>query len=218
MNDIHQETPKNDRGRPSRDSATPLTGTSLLILSLGSLLAYLLITLLILHFLHEAPLASLFDHGFNIKVQGLAGAVCGLAAALLIGLVMFRTPVSVVLRDYMIVDAVADMRFSGFDRVQVSLFAGIGEELLFRGALQPLLGIWVTSVLFVGLHGYFKFASVKHLAFGGMMFALSVGLGSLYEWAGLAAAMAAHAVYDFVMLQIGHAYGFGTRRISDGPR
>ena len=29
----------------------------------------------------------------------------------------------------------------------------MGEELLFRGALQPLLGFWITAALFGLLHG-----------------------------------------------------------------
>ena len=34
----------------------------------------------------------------------------------------------------------------------VSLGAGIGEETLFRGAMQPRLGIWLTSLVFAVSH------------------------------------------------------------------
>ncbi len=36
--------------------------------------------------------------------------------------------------------------------VLVSVFSGVGEEAFFRGALQPVLGIVVTSILFGALH------------------------------------------------------------------
>ncbi|MBK7566807.1 MAG: CPBP family intramembrane metalloprotease [Bacteroidetes bacterium] len=31
----------------------------------------------------------------------------------------------------------------------LSFCAGVGEELLFRGAIQPWLGIWLTALLFI---------------------------------------------------------------------
>jgi membrane protease YdiL (CAAX protease family) len=40
------------------------------------------------------------------------------------------------------------------DMVFLSLCAGIGEEWFFRGAIQPWLGIWITAIAFVALHGY----------------------------------------------------------------
>ena len=36
----------------------------------------------------------------------------------------------------------------------ISVCAGVGEELFFRGAIQPMLGVWMTAILFVLLHGY----------------------------------------------------------------
>ncbi len=180
--------------------------SGLLFLSLASAVIYLSLTLLILRFFHDAPLASLFEHGFGIPLQLFAGAVFGILAAAGISFVIWRTPISEILKDYAIVDMVMQMRFTRFDRIQISLFAGVGEELLFRGAMQTVLGIWLTSLIFVGIHGYFKFHSPRHILFGLMMFALSVGLGLLYEWAGLIAAMTAHAVYDFIMLEVSHRF------------
>lgn len=45
--------------------------------------------------------------------------------------------------------------FSGvnwFGAAWLALLSSIGEELLFRGALQPFLGVWFTSILFGLLH------------------------------------------------------------------
>ncbi len=186
------------------------SGSGLFLLSLVSMGIYTALTLIILHLFHEASITSLFRHGLGVPLQLLTGTLFGLMAAISVSWMMFRTVIAGILKDYTIVRLLSDIHLSRFDRIQISLFAGVGEELLFRGALQPLIGIWLTSLLFVGLHGYFKFKSLKHIAFGLSMFALSVGLGLLYEWAGLLAAITAHAVYDLVMLQIGQRFGFGT--------
>jgi uncharacterized protein len=178
--------------------------SGLLLLSLSSAVIYAALAFAILHFFHDGPISTLFAHGYGTGTQLAAGVLFGVLAAAGVSYVIWRTPISGILKDYAIVEMVMQMRFTRFDRIQISLFAGVGEELLFRGAMQPVLGIWLTSLLFVGMHGYFKFRSPKHVLFGAMMFALSVGLGLLYERAGLIAAMTAHAVYDLVMLELSH--------------
>lgn len=70
------------------------------------------------------------------------------------------------------------------------LLAGIPEEILFRGAIQPLVGIWLAALLFGALHSinaaYFGYATLA-----------GVCLGLLAAWRGdLWAATAAHFVYD----------------------
>ncbi len=45
--------------------------------------------------------------------------------------------------------------FSGlnvFGAIVLALLSSVGEELLFRGAIQPFLGVWITSFLFGLLH------------------------------------------------------------------
>lgn len=93
-------------------------------------------------------------------------------------------------------------RCSAADLALVSLLAGIGEEMLFRGLLQT----WLTTV--AGPHVAILVAAV---AFGlahaisrqYVLFATALGivLGYTYLLTGsLPAAMLAHAVYDFVAL------------------
>ena len=184
------------------DFSQNVSGRNLFFLSLTSTAVYLLLSLIIFYFFRESDIWEAFSHGFSINNQILIGIVSGCCGAAVIGFIINRPPVSDVLNDFYIVEAVSKMKFSNFDRIQLSLFAGTGEELLFRGAIQPLLGIWLTSIIFVGLHGYFKFKSIGHFIFGAMMFGLSMGLGYLFEEAGLIAAMSAHAVYDIIMLKL----------------
>ncbi|RKY22336.1 MAG: CPBP family intramembrane metalloprotease [Planctomycetota bacterium] len=80
------------------------------------------------------------------------------------------------------------------DLLLVSLAAGVGEELLFRGVLQPLWGLWPTALVFGLAH-----------ALTPAYFGLAVGMGLLLGWlsahtGGLFAPMAVHAVYDAVAL------------------
>lgn len=183
------------------------TGRNLLALSAGSALLYVFLAWLLVMLFHETSLPDLLsDHRQNLTRQLAMGTLAGILAAGFIGLACFRTSLVEVLDDYAIIRALSQQRLRRFERLHLSLFAGFGEEILFRMALQPLLGIWVVSLLFVVLHGYVKFRSWRHLLFGGYMFALSAGLGLLFEHVGLVAAMAAHAVYDYLMLAVAERY------------
>jgi len=55
-------------------------------------------------------------------------------------------------------------RFGLIEILLLSAAAGVGEEILFRGTVQPLLGLWVTSAIFGILHAltpaYFVLAAV----------------------------------------------------------
>jgi membrane protease YdiL (CAAX protease family) len=57
-----------------------------------------------------------------------------------------------------------------YEIIYVSLFAGLSEELLFRGLLQPFWGVTITSILFGALHfltlGYFLLATALGFYFG----------------------------------------------------
>lgn len=82
----------------------------------------------------------------------------------------------------------------------VALAAGIGEEVFFRGALDPVAGRWLTGLAFVGLHGALRIRSGSSLLFAAFLYAASVGLSALNAWKGLECAIFAHASYDLVML------------------
>lgn len=188
--------------QPDPAESKQISSRGLLLLSIVSATTYLLFAFLIFRYFHGENLKTTFEHGYPSTIQLLIGIVSGGAAAGIIGLIISRPPVSDVLHDFYIVDMISNLRLTSFDRIQLSAFAGVGEEILFRGAIQPLLGIWITSLIFIGIHGYFKFKSVGHFLFGAMMFGLSMMLGYLFEFPGLIAAMTAHAVYDVIMLQL----------------
>jgi uncharacterized protein len=83
----------------------------------------------------------------------------------------------------------------------ISVCAGVGEELFFRGVVQPLLGIWVTSLLFVLLHGYLNPFNIP-LTFYGIFMVLVIGVMGLFtEHVGILTAIIAHVTIDFILLQ-----------------
>ncbi|HEX2097815.1 MAG TPA: CPBP family intramembrane glutamic endopeptidase [Rubrobacteraceae bacterium] len=84
------------------------------------------------------------------------------------------------------------------DLVLVSVFSGVGEEAFFRGALQPVLGLVLTSLLFGALH---IGPDRRYLIW--TLFSIGAGFlfGFLYEWTGgLLAPMVAHVLHNAATL------------------
>lgn len=92
---------------------------------------------------------------------------------------------------------------SGNNPIWISLSAGIGEELLFRGALQPALGIVASSVIFLIAHlpayQITSFTRTAAMQAAGV-FATSIVLALVCHFVGLVAAMLVHALIDIVAL------------------
>mgnify|MGYP001090944509 CR=1 FL=1 len=97
-----------------------------------------------------------------------------------------------------IVDSITGgFRLTLIDCIIISFIAGVSEELLFRGALQPLAGIWITSAIFVIVHGYFDPRDWKKtLLTGPTTFLMCIVAGYLYLSLGLLYSMLFHFAYD----------------------
>lgn len=85
----------------------------------------------------------------------------------------------------------------------IGLGAGLGEETLFRGAVQPVLGILPTSLLFASMHVQYGPSLLL-----GYIFLLSVGLGLLRRYINTTASFVAHATYNTITILA--AYFFAT--------
>lgn len=94
----------------------------------------------------------------------------------------------------------ADYRVRWWQIWLLSACAGIGEEILFRGALQPLLGLPLTALLFVFLHGYLNPLNRPLFLYGILLCLVSAGFGYLFVAFSLPAAMIAHFWIDVVLL------------------
>ncbi|HEY8741339.1 MAG TPA: CPBP family intramembrane glutamic endopeptidase [Candidatus Dormibacteraeota bacterium] len=84
----------------------------------------------------------------------------------------------------------------------LALAAGIGEEILFRGALMPRLGNVPAALLFAVLHTQYaiSLASLE-------IFILGLALGWLRRRAGTTGAIIAHSGYDLILLMIPFVVG-----------
>lgn len=125
----------------------------------------------------------------------------GLGAGLLIGLLalsLIRRPEMPQL-DERFARRIGERVTRWQDRLFLSVCAGVGEEIFFRGALQHWLGIVPTAVVFVAIHGYLDPRDRRMLAYGLFLTLGMCGLGLLARSMGLFAPMVAHAVIDVVL-------------------
>jgi membrane protease YdiL (CAAX protease family) len=84
----------------------------------------------------------------------------------------------------------------------IGVGAAAGEETLFRGAVQPALGITLTSLLFASIH--FQYGPSIVLIH---IFVLSVGFGLLRKYVNTTAAFLAHAGYNFTLVILSYFLG-----------
>jgi membrane protease YdiL (CAAX protease family) len=97
------------------------------------------------------------------------------------------------------------------DRWVISFCAGVGEELLFRGALQFWLGVPLTAVGFVALHGYLDPRNPRVTVYGTYLVLCMLAYGMVAEHTGLWPAMIAHFLFDVILLQRVHTLGAGLK-------
>jgi hypothetical protein len=163
----------------------------------ATLIGFPLLGALVLFIFGKSLLAIVFSSDTNIILQlglgGFVGTFLGLGAKW----VVTRPMLSDVAIRYSRL-----MQGLGLKTRQVyflSFCAGFGEELLFRGAIQPLLGIWITAVLFVAIHGYLNPMNWRISIYGVYMTLAIAVLGYLTSWLGIFTACAAHMAIDVVL-------------------
>lgn len=147
----------------------------------------------------KKPFASVFYADIN-PILGFA-AGCGIGILVSVPCVLFVYKNKIFADVLEMFDELLDIfGLKMMDFIIVSLLAGICEEILFRATFQPMLGVWLTSFIFILLHGYFNPKNWKIFLFGVIMFAISVLIGFVYKWLGLFAAIGLHSSYDFLVL------------------
>lgn len=91
-----------------------------------------------------------------------------------------------------------DLLLGDFDTVWqwvlLAIASGVGEELLFRGALQPVLGLWFTAILFALLHIQYGFTPITLV-----VFAIGVALGYVRHYHNTTMAIFIHTGYNFIL-------------------
>lgn len=77
----------------------------------------------------------------------------------------------------------------------IAFTAAVGEEIAFRGALQPIFGLTLTSLFFAAIHVQYTLTPAS-----GLILLLAVVLGWLRRRYNTTVAIIAHFLYNFVLL------------------
>ena len=151
-------------------------------------------------------LSERLTQGFSVAAQFLVGVVAGLIIGVAAQWIVNRSFMHEVSVKYN--GLIGELKLGRSEIIFISICAGVGEEILFRGALQPLImqwignhqGIWVTAAVFVAIHGYLNPKDWKISVYGVFMTAAIAGLGYLAEFMGIWTAIVAHTVVDYYLL------------------
>jgi len=189
--------------RNSAVGATPAPPSRITLRNvLISAIAQVIIALVILHFTQPVAIGTLAQ----AAVPSLPSAGIGLAVGLgMAALQVAGMNASQRWRRFL-VQSIGTTPLGATQIVAIGVAVGIAEELLFRAAMQPLLGVTVTSLVFAAVHwnyaavrGLREVLALSVLAFA-LIFVISVVLGHVFAGFGLGAAIVAHASYDIAVL------------------
>lgn len=170
----------------------------MLILGWVTLLGFGFIGLAMVYFFQTVTLKYLLIGHWPVVKQLITGSIVGSVGAFL-ALILINAPFFKQDRQKYH-DLLNSLAWTREGIVFISVCAGVGEELLFRAGIQPLLGLWVTSILFVAIHGYINPLKWRISVYGISMVGFIAALGYLFETAGILSAMTAHAVFDAILL------------------
>lgn len=170
----------------------------ILQLAIFTIVAMPLVAILFDRFTDTVDLASAIMGPWEWYKQIILGIPVGIAAAVGAQFIIERPFMQEVHVKYSSV--LGNFKLNWNEIVLVSLCAGVGEELLFRGAIQPFAGVLITSIAFVAIHGYLNPKDWRMSVYGIYMTAVIVGLGIMAEKCGLLSSIAAHTLIDIYLL------------------
>lgn len=170
---------------------------NILVLGLLTLTLFPLLGFVIHYYSTSTPFLSIFKSHIGVPLELLIGSIVGGLGGLggwwLISS-RFMLPVR---EKYQ--DLIYSMKLNLPTIIIVSFCAGVGEEIFFRGVIQSYLGIWLTSIIFVTIHGYLSPNNWRISVYGSYMVILIALLGYMTQAFGLTSAMTAHTFIDIVL-------------------
>ncbi len=169
-----------------------------LALAAATVIGMPLLAWVIMSFLPDFDYPAYFISEEPILWQIAAGLLYGTIAAFLAqGIISLKFMKKLTFR---YAEMIGSMNLNTNDIIFISFCAGFGEEVLFRGVIQPHLGILASSIIFVALHGYISFVNWRMSVYGAFMTLVIIGIGYLVEWGGLIPAIIAHTIIDVILL------------------
>lgn len=174
------------------------TKSLILLLALFTLVGFPAIGYLIFYFFGDGNLNALLFGEIPIILQVLIGFPIGWVAAILAAKLIQTNFMEPVRRKYG--NMISELNLNIWQIIFISICAGVGEEWLFRAFLQPLWGIWITSLVFVALHGYLNPFDWRMSVYGIYLTLVIIGLGFMFIHWGIWASAVAHTAIDIVLL------------------
>ncbi|MFN3939093.1 MAG: CPBP family intramembrane glutamic endopeptidase [Chitinophagales bacterium] len=156
----------------------------------GMVLIHKYQSLTFLQFIHSGT------HSFPL--QFLLGTVYGIIISGIL-LLLLQRQIMHATKDFFSM-LLRQLNIQNTDILFLSVCAGVGEEILFRGALQYWLGIWLTAFVFIALHGYLNPKNKPLAIYGLLLLIVTAGFGYLYQHSGIWSAAAAHGVIDIALM------------------
>lgn len=175
-----------------------MTKKKLYLLGLLTLIGFPLLSIFIHYFTFSDSFLCLFSSEYSFYIELLIGITTGWGIATIGWRIMCLNFMEKDLNKYLNLFSFKDLSFPVI--LFVSISAGIGEEIFFRGVLQPFLGVVITGVLFVAIHGYINPKNWRISIYGLYMTIGIIVIGVLTEKVGLITAIISHTVIDITLL------------------
>lgn len=143
------------------------------------------------------PLKDFFRPDELLNTWTLIGAEFGIVFGIVM-LIATSTETARVNFNYQI-QLIRSLRLTIWDCLFLSFCAGIGEEFLFRIALQEWVHPIPSAIIFVAIHGYIRPKNWDITKYGLLVLIFILALSYAISVQGLGFCIAAHAAYDFVL-------------------
>lgn len=171
----------------------------LLLAALGTLIIFPFIGWGVLSIFKDNSLSIILRSPVSVWIQIPTGIALGFVLGYGAQYVVSRPFLGGVEKKYSRI--IAGLKLNHWQIIFISICAGFGEELLFRGAIQPLLGLWITAIIFVAIHGYLDPRDWKMTIYGIYMTVAIAALGYYTDYLGIVGASLAHAGIDYVLFR-----------------
>ena len=166
-------------------------------LGLYTIIGFPLAAFVINYFFSSESFWDIFISKQGILKELIIGMCLGILSGLFAWLIIQLKILQPVREKYQ--NVIGSLRMNIGTIVMVSICAGVGEEILFRGILQSYFGIWITAVGFVAIHGYLNPFDWRISIYGAYMTAAIIAIGYLNQLYGLTSAMIAHTIIDIIL-------------------
>lgn len=156
---------------------------------------FIIIALFISIILRHVSIISFFTKGQKITQQIIVGLTLGLLISML--LVIYLNKNENIKEGILHLKTLCNS--SNKMVILAGLSAGIGEEMLFRGTIQELAGIWITALIFMFAHAQFWAIppiNKGKVIFAAFVFLIGLLLGYIYIKVGLISVIIIHSLID----------------------